>query len=211
MALTNYDELKTSVGDWLNRQDLAAVIPDFIRLLEAQAQRKLRVRQMFVEVDTTIDTDTGRITLPDDFLQLRDLRVLDTNGVPIGISYAAPNELTSILRSQQGAAGIPRVFTVHKDSIEVVPTPNADYTVKLFYVRKIPALSAELASNWLLEEHPDIYLFGALMQAAPYLKNDERVTLWGEALASILEDVRVEDERATKAGTPLKMRFRPYG
>ena len=56
-----------------------------------------------------------------------------------------------------------------------------------------------------------MYLFGAMLQAAPYLKNDERVQMWSTALTSLLEDMRVADERATKAGTPLKMRFKPYG
>ncbi len=48
MALTTYNELKTSVGDWLNRTDLTTVIPDFIALAEAQIERQLRTRQMIV-------------------------------------------------------------------------------------------------------------------------------------------------------------------
>ena len=55
MALSTYTELKATVADWLNRQDLAAQIPDFIRLLEVQVQRTLRVRQMLGEYTTTID------------------------------------------------------------------------------------------------------------------------------------------------------------
>ena len=48
MALTTYNELKTSLADWLNRQDLTSTIPDFISLAEAQIERQLRTRQMIV-------------------------------------------------------------------------------------------------------------------------------------------------------------------
>jgi hypothetical protein len=210
MALSTYNELKTSVADWLNRQDLTPVIPDFIRLLEAQVERTLRVREMFLEATITLDAN-GELTLPEGFLQLREMRLLDAGGVPIPISYAAPNEMTQILADAQGVAGIPRAYTMHRSTAEFAPLPQSTYTVKLFYVGKIPKLSSTVSTNWLLEQHPDVYLYGALMQAAPYLKNDERITVWGSALSTLLEDIRVADERALKAGTPLKMRFKPYG
>jgi hypothetical protein len=211
MALSTYGELKTSIADWLNRRDLTAVIPDFIRLLEAQIERTLRVREMFATADLTIDTTLGTITLPNDFLQVREVRVSDSAGHVVPVSYAAPNEITNVLAAQQGATAAPRVYCPGKDTIEFAPLPNGTYTVSLQYVRQIPKLSDANTSNWLLESHPDIYLYGSLLQAAPYLKNDERVQLWSSALSSLLEEMRVADERALKAGTPLKMRFRPYG
>ncbi len=212
MALSNYTELRASIADWLNRQDLTPVIPDFIRLLEAQVQRTLRIREMFVE--TTLEMlpeDGGVLTLPDDFLAVRELRLVRAaDGQVIPIAYGSKHELTEI-QARVGGTGVPQAYCPGKDTIEFSPAPYESYTVKLSYVRKIPRLSSTLASNWLLEEHPDIYLYGSLMQAAPYLKNDERVPLWGEALNTILEDMRVADERALRAGTPLRMRFKPYG
>lgn len=212
MALSTYTELKATVADWLNRQDLAAQIPDFIRLLEVQVQRTLRVRQMLGEYTTTIDgTSGGRITLPDDFLALHELRMTrgsDSRVIPI--EYASKHELSTIL-GEVNAAGTPRAYCVSNTDIEVAPYPDASFTITLFYWQKIPPLSGSVASNWLLADHPDVYLFGSMLQAAPYLKNDERVQMWSTALTSLLEDMRVADERATKAGTPLKMRFKPYG
>lgn len=209
MALTNYTDLKASVADWLNRQDLTPVIPDFIRLLEAQVERSLRVREMFGEVTLTVD-EQGKITLPDDFLQIRELRMYDSAGHVVPVAYASPHEITNILEDARSAAGVPRAYCPGKNTVEFAPLPNGTYTVKLQYLQKLPKLGV-VQSNWLLEQHPDVYLYGSLMQAAPYLKNDERIAVWGSALTTLLEDMRVADERALKAGTPLKMRFRPYG
>ena len=63
MALTTYAELKTSIGDWLNRADLTAVIPDFISLAEAQIERTLRTRQMIVRANASFDAQYGACLL----------------------------------------------------------------------------------------------------------------------------------------------------
>ena len=56
MALTSYSELKSSLADWLNRDDLTSVIPDFISLAEAQIERRLPTQKMVKRADATIDT-----------------------------------------------------------------------------------------------------------------------------------------------------------
>src|SRR5690242_12397897 len=67
MSITDYSSLQTAVGSWLARDDLSATIPDFITLFEAEANRKLRVRQMMVTNVTT--PSSGQFPLPDDYLQ----------------------------------------------------------------------------------------------------------------------------------------------
>jgi len=78
MALTTYAELKTSVGDWLNRSDLTTAIPDFISLAEAQIERNLRTRQMIVRATASITTEYSAV--PDNFLEVKSFK-LDTNPV----------------------------------------------------------------------------------------------------------------------------------
>jgi hypothetical protein len=77
MALTTYAELKTSIGDWLNRADLTAVIPDFISLAEAQVERTLRTRQMIVRANASFDAQYGAV--PADFLETKSLKLTSTN------------------------------------------------------------------------------------------------------------------------------------
>lgn len=208
MALDTYTNLKAEIALWLNRQDLDAQIPTFITLLEAQVERQLRVRQMVKRATASL---TGQfISLPDDYLALHNVQ-LNSNPVQ-QLEYVTMDYLDEV-RARFNASGRPMYYSIVGDTIEVAPVPDDTYTIEIVYFAQIPRLTTGTQeTNWLLSKHPDLYLYGALMNAAPYLENDDRVPTWGSALSSILEDIRVADERATSGtGTPLKMRFKPYG
>lgn len=205
MALDDYAGLQIEIGDWLNRQDLAAKIPTFIRLLESQVNRKLRTHQMMQRA--TADITDLYTALPDDFRALYTV-ILQTNPIT-PLEYATPGELSDV-RSRYSPQK-PFLYSVVGSAIEVAPAPDTSYPMEITYWQQIPYLSDIAPTNWLLTEHPDVYLFGALMQAAPYLNNDDRVGVWGTALNGILEEIQISDERALKGGVPLKSRIKPYG
>lgn len=211
MPLSTYNELKAEIALWLDREDLTTQIPTFIRLFEAQAERKLRVRQMLVSNEQGTLPDSGAIVLQDNFLTLHNLSILDQNGNPLPITYAAKHQVDQ-RRTDLVTAGTPRIYTLNKSAIEVAPKPDTTYTYEISYWERLPKLSATVSSNWLLLDHPDLYLYGSLMQAEPYLKHDERISVWGTALNALLEDITLADERAMRGGNPLKLRLgRAYG
>jgi len=78
----------------------------------------------------------------------------------------------------------------------------------LVYYARIPALSDSNTSNWLLDYSPDIYLYGALMQSAPYLQNDERITIWSSLYLKAIDDLEISNQR-TAGQTSVKMRAAP--
>jgi hypothetical protein len=211
VALDTYIGLQGEIADWLDREDLTSKIPTFIRLFEAQAERKLRLRQMLVTNEQGLTPLTGRIVLPDNFLALHNLSILDPTGNPLPITYAAKHQVDQ-RRTDLVIAGRPRVYTLSKNFIELAPLPDVEYTYEVSYWERLPKLSDAVTSNWLLLDHPDLYLYGSLMQAEPYLKHDERVSLWGTALDTLLDDLTLADERAMRGGNPLKLRLgRAYG
>jgi len=123
MALTTYAELKTSVGDWLNRTDLTTAIPDFISLAEAQIERNLRTRQMIVRSTASINTEYA--ATPTDFLETKSF-VLDTNPVtPLQFeTISAMNDLQRL----NSAASKPLYFSVVGEQFRFVPEPDTTYT-----------------------------------------------------------------------------------
>ena len=208
MALDSYANLKTEVAEWLNRQDLTDKIPTFIRLLEAQVDRTLRVNDMVTETSLGIAT-TGRLTLPTDCVGVQELYI-SSSTYPQALEVTSPSELRYI-RSTEPTPTLPRVFCVTGTTCQVAPLPDTAYTAVLTYFAAIPKLSDTVTTSWLLDKHPDIYLYGTLLQAAPYLQNDERVELWSTALTTLLNDVQVQDERTRYGPAPLKARLRrPY-
>ena len=207
MALTTYTELKTSIGDWLNRSDLTSVIPDFISLAEAQVERTLRTRQMIVRANASFDAQYGAV--PSDFLETKSLKLTSTNPeTPLQFLSidALDNEMTKYT-----ASGKPKFFGVVGGQFRIVPTPDSNYTTELTYYAKLTKLSSSVSSNWLLASSPDIYLYGALLQAAPYLQDDARIQTWATLYERALNDLQTADDRGASSGGALLTRAKTFG
>ena len=207
MALTTYTELKASIADWLNRSDLTATIPDFISLAEAQVERTLRTRQMIVRANAYFDAQYGAV--PDDFLETKSLKLTSTNPqTPLQFLSidALDNEAANYT-----ASGKPKFFGVVGGQFRIVPTPDANYTIELTYYAKLTKLSGSVASNWLLASNPDIYLYGSLLQAAPYLQDDARIQTWATLYERALNDSQTADDRSASSGGALLTRAKTFG
>jgi len=206
MALTTYTELKASVADWINRDDLTAVIVDFISLAEAQIERTLRTTQMIVRATASIDGEYSAV--PADFLETRTVK-LNTNPIQ-PLQFETVDSLDS-LRTQYTAPGRPQYFGIVGTQIRVVPVPDTTYTAELIYYGKLTKLSSTNATNWLLTSSPDIYLYGALLQGAPYLQNDERIQTWATLYERGLNDLKIADDRGSTSGGALLARTNTFG
>jgi hypothetical protein len=207
MALSTYAELKTSIGDWLNRSDLTNAIPDFISLAEAQVERTLRTRQMIVRANASFDAQYGAV--PADFLETKSLKLTSTNP-------QTPLEFLSIdaldnKASEYTGSGKPRFFGVVGGQFRLVPVPDATYTTELTYYAKLTKLSNTVATNWLLTSSPDIYLYGALLQAAPYLQDDARITVWSSLYDRAMSELQTADDRGASSGGALLTRAKTFG
>jgi hypothetical protein len=207
MALSTYAELKTSIGDWLNRSDLSATIPDFISLAEAQIERTLRTRQMIVRANASFDSEYG--TVPSDFLEVKSLKLTSTNPIK-PLEFLSIDDMDNA-RAQYTASGKPRFFGVVGNQLRIAPTPDDTYTAELIYFAKLTKLSNSVTSNWLLASSPDIYLYGALLQAAPYLQDDARIQTWATLYERALNDLRTADARASTSGGSLLTRAKTFG
>jgi hypothetical protein len=92
-----------------------------------------------------------------------------------------------------------------------VPIADSSYTAELVYYAKLSKLSDSNTTNWLLTAAPDIYLYGALMQAAPYLKDDARIGTWSQMYLTALQDLQTADDRGSTSGGALVARARTLG
>lgn len=207
MALSTYTELKASVADWLNRTDLTSVIPDFIALAEAQIERTLRTRQMIVRATASIDTEYSAV--PADFLETKSIK-LNTNPVT-SLTFESVDALDSLKSTTYISAGKPQYFGIVGGQIRVLPVPDNTYTAELIYYAKLSKLSGSVATNWLLTQAPDVYLYGSLMQAAPYLKDDARIPVWAAIYTRGLEELQIADDRGATSGGSIMMRARTFG
>jgi hypothetical protein len=180
MALTNYNDLKTTVANYLARSDLTSQIPDFIRLAEDRLRRELRIRQMLKVVTTTTTSGDSTISLPSDFLQLRDIHI---DGSPVStVTYQSPSAFFRNARTAE--AGIPVFYTILASEFQFAPIPDSNYTVRMLYYAAPPYLSDSNSSNMFLANCVDALLYSTLAEAEPYLMNDARLATWASFTTS---------------------------
>jgi hypothetical protein len=175
--------LRASIADWLHRSDLTSQIPDFIAMAEAQMNRRLLVRRQLTRLTVTISAET--LALPSDFSHVRSFRITDD---PMPHLKFVSIEKMAELKDNDTYSTCPQVYTVTGGEFEFYPVPGASYAAKLVYYNNLPPLASN-ASNWLLTSHPDAYLYGSLVQAAPYLRDDERLAVWGQLFTTVLDDI----------------------
>lgn len=207
MSISTYTELKSSIADWLNRSDLTAVIPSFVSLAEVGMERVLRTRSMLSRSTAPIDSQYSAV--PSDFLEARSLKITST--APIQPMEFQTIEVMDEMDAQSSAGGKPMYFTIVGNQIRVHPIPDGTYTGELAYYAKFTKLSDSVATNWILTSHPDVYLYGSLLQAAPYLKDDERTAVWTTLYAAAVEAMKSADERSATSGGALNVRTKPFG
>ena len=204
MALTTYTTLKASIANWLNRSDLTTEIQDdFIKLTEADLNSKLRVRSMIAQVNITVNAETA--ALPTDFLQIRNFYIL-SGQTKTPLVYTTPSSMDTT--SGTSTTGKPTTFTILGDTLRFSPKPDATYTAVMNYFKKFPALSSTVATNFILENHPAIYLYGSLFHAANFLGgiNPQQIQTWQQMFATALERLELNDREDEYNGSPLQVR-----
>ncbi len=199
MSITTYGELQTAVTSWLHRSDLTSIVPDLIVLGEKRIFRKVRCRVMETALNETIAS--GVIAVPSDYLELKYSYI---NTTPV-------SNLTKASASQIYAEYPLR--TSDKKPVKIAregsnfifgPYPDSTYQVKGIYYAK--PTSIVTSANALFLANPDLYLFAALCEAAPYIKDDPRLVIWEAKLTAVLEDIRNEDADENASGGGMTVR-----
>ena len=206
MPITNYTDLQSTIADFLNRDDLTAVIPTFITLAEAEFNRRLRHWRM--ENRASAEVDSQYSAIPADFLEPIRLHLETSNYRTLELMSQA--DMQSMRMRNSDTSGEPAYYALTQGEIELYPTPDATYNLEMNYYARIPALSGSNATNWLLTYFPDAYLYGALAHSAPYLGEDARMATWAALLQNAIDGIIREGEQAKFGGTGRRMKIRAY-
>tara|TARA_R100001510_G_scaffold29116_1_gene25765 strand:+ start:33 stop:653 length:621 start_codon:yes stop_codon:yes gene_type:complete len=205
MSITNYTELKSSIANWLNRDDLTNKIPDFIALAEAEHDRKVRHWRMEIRANAAVNTQyTG---LPSDFLE--NIRFhLDVDERPLEL--VTPQFIQKKRNENNDSTGRPQYYALVAGAFEVHPTPDTSYTGQIYYYGKTAKLSDTVATNWILTNYPDAYLYGSLLHSAPYLMDDARIQVWASLHQNAINGINGNNDTAKYGGSGLRMQINAY-
>ena len=198
MALTNYGELKTEIATLTHRTDLTTLIPYFIQYAETviggdpepnsmEALMGIRTRDQHKRVTTS--TTTQYIDTPTDLLNIKDIQI---NTSPVqSLTFLSPKQMTAKFPSNP--AGTPSHYTLHGDEIQFSHIPTTDLELEISYVSRYTALSADSDTNWLLTNHPFVYLYAAMIAASAH--TDEDPTKWAMLYKSIASGISFTEKK----------------
>jgi len=201
MAINTYGTLQTAVANWLDRDDLTSRIPEFISLSEAIFNRTLRIRAMETTVSDNTPSGSKEDALPTGYLQMREIHLATS---PIAsLSYVTPEIMYRIKAGSTSAQ--PNSYTILGENILFGPTPDSVYAYSMTYYKALDALSDAAPTNWAILNAPDMYLYGTLLQAEPFLMNDERVPLWERAFRQAISDLQEQDNKDRHSGSEMRV------
>lgn len=186
MAITSFSELKTAVGNWVVPAPATARIPEFIALAEATLNRTLLCRQMDAVATVTITDGIGAV--PAGFRQVRSFALTAS---PYTRLTPMPADFIASLDPSVG--GTPQCYDRVGSNFIFWPPSSSSATLR--YRKALTPLSDAAPTNWLLEEHPDIYLFSTLLHADLYDVDQERLSNWTAGLDTAVSQLLDQEKR----------------
>ncbi len=221
MALDTYANLQLAVIDWLIKPSLTAQIPDFITLAEVRLRRELKdwLRTTLLATNVTADYQLPA-TVQDVVGVSYNDGAAGAHNFPVDlisrIDYQTWMERDAGANTPAGQLAYPDldvstgITTLRFWPPATVTGPIAN--LKISVDGYLPALSGSNPTNALLRDAPDLYLFGALAESAPYLQHDERLQVWEARLSAGVKALRVSTERRLYGGAPRRREFaRTFG
>lgn len=191
----NRSELLNAVSDWLHRADLDTPAATFLQLAESRLNRDLLLSRYATTTTLTIPAAASSVDLPADYREGRSLTSSDGEWTQV-----SPERL-----GQRVAAGSSaKEWAVYSGALHIPFAAEEDITLELAYWQRIPALTELVTTNWLIETHPDVYLWSALELAAVYTANQAVAVAYGARAAAAIEAVRRADSAATYFAASLQ-------
>jgi hypothetical protein len=183
-------------------------LPRLINLAERRIARELKVQGFIAVVSDTLTPGQSVYPKPD--------RWRDTISINIGTGTALANRTTLFTRDyeycraywpNESQTDTPLFYCDYNyDNWLVAPTPDVAYPFEVLYYELPPLLDDTIQTNWLTEYAPQLLLYAVLLEASPFLKNDERIPTWqafydraaamlnGEDLGKIFDRAAVRKE-----------------
>ena len=219
----NFGTLKARVAGYLNRDDLTSQIPDFITIAQRKIERGDPIEAaglvinpagnyncMRTEATGTLTSASPYLAFPTRYKDIINFWVIDDNNQYslVKDSKAHAIELYKDLTGAAGTIDRPKIFSTDWVNSRFIlrPTPDTTYTYYLEYYNYLAELSLDADTNWWTSNCWEILLYGALLQAEPYLVNDARAIVWAGMLKNALDGLAIAENREIFNGSPQSIK-----
>lgn len=189
-----YDSLTSSVLQYLERSDTAVIeaIPTFITLCEFEIAQQIKTLGQQQVVNSTMNVNNAIIPKPARWRKTVSINVTGSSGTPSPVYLRKYEYLLNY--NTGGTTGLPLYYSDYDyDHWLVSPTPDDDYPFQVLFYERLAPLSSTNQTNWLTQNAPNAMLYGTLLQAMPFLKNDQR-TIFQQKYQEAMTVLKAEDQ-----------------
>lgn len=176
----NIGQLKTKVADWLDRTDLDTQIGDFVELAAQRIYRTARTPTN--ERLLAASASGGKFELPQSFIAVRWIQVND-----VTLTAAPGSEVYGDLSGQ------PQFYGRIGDQIWFYPRQTTNFVMSYFVIEDF---QLDTDTPALLQVALDAFLYGALVEAAPYLQDDQRLAVWEAKYQTAMSTLKLASDDA---------------
>ncbi len=204
---TTYTGWIAYVRDWLSADEYSdAQIASFLDLAQLRLNREMSSYGMEADVQLTLTADLPQLILPlvADFSKIRLVSVPDVG--PLDVATISEIKKKIETDSSEDASN-PSLYCIDAGKLYTYPLMQTGDVIDFFYYKKIPVLSQSVGTNVFSIDHPDALLYAALLEAAPYMQDQENITVWENKYTIALMTGSQVADRIKMGSTPLLRDF----
>jgi hypothetical protein len=202
-----YTDIKTTAIAYSDRTtdpEITANMDLFLRLVEAPINRVLATQDMSFKVQTATIANQEFYSLPADFLSMRAVRLWDTVNITTRRTLELLSPQLADTQSQWPGGGF--YYNVSGNNIQLLPIPTTVQVLEMEYYARVIPLDSVNSSNWISILHPDVYIFGLLVEINSFAKDPQAASLWADRFRTALAEIKVQDKTSLFSGTPMTTR-----
>lgn len=203
----NYRELIAAAQLYADRNniEISGSIDIFITMAEARMNRVLKTREQSARWYTPVVPFLEYYSMPLDYRGMRNLKLLvgipsNNDNETVKMNYVPPESMDSVART--GAKG-EVYFTIEANQLRIYPAQEVGCTLEMLYYQKVPNLTLENDTNWMSEEHPDIYLAGMVSEIEIFTKNYEVGKAWDDKMSRCIAELEESDVTEMTSGPQM--------
>ena len=170
-----YDNLSTNILQYLERSDAAVVeqIPNFIMLAEFEIAQEMKSLGQQQVVEAAMKAGNPVIPKPARWRKTTSFNIT-VNGKKQPV-FLRKYEYLINYSPDTSVTNTPLYYADYDyDNWLVAPTPDENYQFEVLYYERLIPLSSDNQTNWITRNAPNAMLYGTLLQAMPFLKDDQR-------------------------------------
>ena len=189
-----YASLVTDISSYLERTDTATIekIPTFIMLAEQVISTEIQFLGNLTVVTSTMNVGQPVIVKPARWRKTVSVNLIDNNQrQPV---FLRKYEYLRNYWPNATQTDTP-IYYCDYDYTHwlVAPTPDLAYNYEILYYERVQPLDVTNQTNWFTQYAPQAMLYGSLLQAMPFLKNDERMPMWQAQYDRVIATLKTED------------------